>query len=281
MQITARGRAHDFTVVGVSRFGSVKSLGVATAAVFDLETAKSLFERGDQVDGILVAGTASHDAIAAAVPSATVTTAAAQDRFTLDGLEQFISIIRIALLVFGGVAILVGAFTIFNTLSITVAQRTRELGLLRMVGGFRRQVLGSVLVEALVIGIGASVVGLFAGLGLAKALDALFDAMKLSLPEAGTVFAAPDDRRVAAAGHARDAAGRPAAGVAGDAGRPRRGAARHGAGLRPRPAPRPRRPGAGRPRRPPGAGVRRLARARSRAATRCASRAARSAPPRR
>ena len=61
-------------------------------------------------------------------------TAAKQDRFTLDGLEQFISIIKVALLVFGGVAILVGAFTIFNTLSITVAQRTRELGLLRMVG---------------------------------------------------------------------------------------------------------------------------------------------------
>ena len=68
-----------------------------------------------------------------------------------------------------------------------------------MVGGFRRQVLGSVLVEALVIGVGASLVGLFAGLGLAKALDALFDAMELSLPEAGTVFSAPDDRRVAAA----------------------------------------------------------------------------------
>ena len=91
---------------------------------------------------------------------------------------------------FGGVAVLVGAFTIFNTLSITVAQRTRELGLLRMVGAARRQVLGSVLVEALAIGVLASVVGLVAGLGLAKALDALFDAMELSLPEAGTVFAA-------------------------------------------------------------------------------------------
>ncbi len=117
-------------------------------------------------------------------------TAAKQDRFTLEGLEQFISIIRVALLVFGGVAILVGAFTIFNTLSITVAQRTRELGLLRMVGAHRRQVLGSVLAEALAIGVLASVLGLMAGLGLAKALDALFDAMGLALPEAGTVFAA-------------------------------------------------------------------------------------------
>ena len=91
---------------------------------------------------------------------------------------------------FGGVAVLVGAFTIFNTLSITVAQRTRELGLLRMVGAGRRQVLGSVLVEALAVGVLASVIGLAAGLGLAKGLDALFDAMKLSLPDAGTVFAA-------------------------------------------------------------------------------------------
>jgi putative ABC transport system permease protein len=195
VQITAGGRAHDFAVVGTSRFGSVKSMGVATAAVFDLDAAKALFGRGDQVDGLLVAaepGVAGADlraALADALPEASVTTAAAQDRFTLDGLEQFISIIRIALLVFGGVAILVGGFTIFNTLSITVAQRTRELGLLRMVGAERRQVLGSVLVEALALGVIASVVGLVAGLGLAMALDALFDAMKLSLPEAGTVFA--------------------------------------------------------------------------------------------
>ena len=195
VQITTRGVPHDFEVVGISRFGSVKSLGVATSAVFDLRTAQQLFGRGDQVDGILVGGERGADPaalrseLAAALPQAQVVSAAEQDRFTLDGLEQFISIIRIALLVFGGVAVLVGAFTIFNTLSITVAQRTRELGLLRMVGAGRRQVLGSVLVEALAIGVLASVVGLVAGLGLAKALDALFDAMKLSLPEAGTVFA--------------------------------------------------------------------------------------------
>jgi cell division protein FtsX len=62
--------------------------------------------------------------------------------------------------VFGGVAILVGAFTIFNTLSITVAQRTREFAMLRMVGAARRQVLGSVMLEALALGLIASIVGL-------------------------------------------------------------------------------------------------------------------------
>ena len=196
VRITTRGVAHDFEVVGTSRFGTVESMGVATSAVFDLETAQELFGRGDRVDGILAAADPGVPAarlradLGAALPQAQVVTAAEQDRFTLEGLEQFISIIRIALLVFGGVAVLVGAFTIFNTLSITVAQRTRELGLLRMVGAARRQVLGSVLVEALAIGVLASVTGLVAGLGLAKALDALFDAMKLSLPEAGTVFSA-------------------------------------------------------------------------------------------
>ncbi len=169
-------------------------MGTATFAVFDLGAAETLFGRGERVDGILVAGRDGvapaqlRADLARALPQASVTSAAEQDRFTLDGLEQFISIIRIALLVFGGVAVLVGAFTIFNTLSITVAQRTRELGLLRMAGAERRQVLGSVLAEALALGLLASVVGLLAGLGLAKALDAFFDSIGLALPEAGTVF---------------------------------------------------------------------------------------------
>jgi putative ABC transport system permease protein len=194
--ISVRGEKHEFELVGVARFGSVKSLGTATSAVFDLRAAQQLFDRGDRVDGILVAGQDGvapaelRKDIADALPQTQVVTAAKQDRFTLEGLEDFISIIRIALLAFGGVAILVGAFTIFNTLSITVAQRTRELGLLRMVGAYRRQVLGSVLVEALVIGAAASAIGLAAGYGLALALDAMFDAMGLALPEAGTVFAA-------------------------------------------------------------------------------------------
>ena len=135
----------------------MKSLGVATAAVFDLRTAQELFGKDGRYDSILAVGkdgTPAADvrkAVAAAVGSdATVMTAKEQDRFTLDGLKMFISIITIVLIVFGFVAVLVGAFTIFNTLSITVAQRSREFGLLRMVGAARRQVLASVLIEALV-----------------------------------------------------------------------------------------------------------------------------------
>jgi putative ABC transport system permease protein len=196
IRIAAHGSAKSYKVTGVARFGTVKSLGVATAAVFDLRTAQDLFAKAGRYDSILVvgkdgaSGAGVRKAVAAAAGSdATVMTAKEQDRFTLDGLKMFISIITVVLIVFGLVAILVGAFTIFNTLSITVAQRSREFGLLRMVGARRRQVLTSVLVEALVIGVLASLIGLAAGFGIAKGLDAVFTSMQIDLPEAGMVFA--------------------------------------------------------------------------------------------
>ena len=192
----ATDRGRTYRLVGIAHFGSVKSLGTATVAVFDLATAQRELHREGVYDSILVAGKPGvsgaevRRALAAVVPSSTtVMTAAADDRFTFDGLKQFIDIIKVALLVFGGVAIVVGAFTIFNALSITVAQRSRELGLLRLVGASRKQVLGSVVVEALALGVLASVVGVGAGYGLAKGLTALLASMGLDLPEAGTVFA--------------------------------------------------------------------------------------------
>ncbi len=188
-KVAVRGGAQEFEVVGTATFGTVKSLGVATSAVFDLEEAQRLFDK-QGFDSVLVAGDAGvRERLAATVGSGLqVETAAAHDRFTLDGLDSFIGIIRVVLVVFGGIAVLVGAFTIFNTLSITVAQRSRELGMLRMVGASRRQVLRSVLAEALVLGVLASVVGVVSGLGLAKLLDGVFAQLGLDLPDAGTVF---------------------------------------------------------------------------------------------
>ena len=196
VRVTTPGAANRYEVVGIAKFGDVKALGTATVAVFDLHTAQSLFHKDGHYDAILVTGRDGvpadqvRTAVAAAVgPTAQVQTAKANDRFGLAGLDQFISIIQTVLLVFGFVAIFVGAFTIFNTLSITVAQRSREFGLLRMVGAARRQVLGSVLLEALAIGLLASATGLAVGFGVAKGLDAIFRSMDLSLPDAGTVFA--------------------------------------------------------------------------------------------
>jgi putative ABC transport system permease protein len=197
IKVNTRGAATPFRVVGLVRFGTVKSLGKATIAVFDLQEAQRLFHKQGRYDSVLVAGrqgTSAPDvrrAVAAAVgPQMQVQSAAAQDRFTLDGLKKFIGIIKTVLLIFGGVAIFVGAFTIFNTLSITVAQRTREFAMLRMVGAARRQVLGSVLLEALALGIGASIIGIGAGFLLASGINAVFGALDLELPEAGMVFEA-------------------------------------------------------------------------------------------
>ncbi len=82
-----------------------------------------------------------------------------------------------------------GAFVILNTLSITVAQRSREFATLRTLGASRRQVMRSVVVEGLVVGIVASVLGLVLGLGIAQGMTALFSAMGVDLPKAGTVLA--------------------------------------------------------------------------------------------
>ena len=96
--------------------------------------------------------------------------------------NAFISFLRGFLLAFGGIALFVGSFVIANSLSITIAQRTREFATLRTIGASRRQVLVSIVIEALVVGALASVVGLFLGLLLARGLFWLFDAVGFTLP---------------------------------------------------------------------------------------------------
>src|SRR4030095_4685831 len=99
--------------------------------------------------------------------------------------NSFISFLRTFLLSFGGIALFVGAFVIANSLSITIAQRTRELATLRTLGASRRQVLRSIIVEALVVGVLFSVIGLFCGFLLAKGLFWFFDVIGLELPNTG------------------------------------------------------------------------------------------------
>jgi putative ABC transport system permease protein len=185
-----------FEVVGIAKFGDVESLGTATFAIFDIETAQTLLDREGEFDAISVAGrqgTTPEGLIREITPvlpdDAKVRTGVAEAQEDKDEISEFTSFIEYFLLAFAGIALFVGAFVIFNTLSITVAQRTREFATLRTVGASRRQVLGSVIAEALTIGIIASVIGLFAGLGLALGLNRLFEALDLELPTADTVFA--------------------------------------------------------------------------------------------
>src|SRR6478735_11934994 len=180
IQVAARGEAQTFTLTGIANFASVKSLGKASAAVFDLEAARTLFAK-DGYDRLLVAGRRA-DIAGAAGPNTDVRTAAEDDRFAFSSLDTLVSILRTILLAFAAVAVLVGAFTIFNSLSITVAQRTKEFGLLRMVGATRRQVRFGVLLEALLVGLLASAAGVGVGVVLAEGLNALFDAVGMQLP---------------------------------------------------------------------------------------------------
>ena len=186
----------EFEIVGIAKYGNVKSLGTATFVVFDVSTAQTLLDREGQFDAISVAGKEGTTAQQLSAEIQPILPADAQVKTGLeeasedkDEISEFTSFIRYFLLAFAVIALFVGSFVIFNTLSITVAQRTREFATLRTLGASRRQVLGSVLLEALVIGFLASLIGLFAGLGLAKGLEALFSALGLELPLAGTVFA--------------------------------------------------------------------------------------------
>jgi putative ABC transport system permease protein len=196
IQISTLQPKQAFEVTGIAKFGDVNSLGTATFAIFDLPTAQQLLDREGQVDTISVAGLEGTtpqqliDEIQPILPAeAQVRSAEAEAQEDKDEISEFTNFIQYFLLAFAGIALFVGAFVIFNTLSITVAQRTREFATMRTVGASRRQILWSVIVEALTIGIVASIIGLFAGFGLAIGLNELFKALELDLPTADTVFA--------------------------------------------------------------------------------------------
>ena len=193
--VAAVGPKQRFRIVGVAKYGDVESLGGATFAVFTIPEARTLLHM-DGFTSIQVAakGGLTQDELAGrlqrVVPgTAVVKTADEQAQSDKQGIAGFLTFIRGFLLGFGGIALFVGAFVIFNTLSITVAQRTRELATLRTIGASRRQVLRSVMLESAALGAFASVVGLFAGFGLAKGLSSLFSALGLGLPEAAPVYA--------------------------------------------------------------------------------------------
>jgi putative ABC transport system permease protein len=193
---SARGPLREFTVVGISRFGQVDSIGGATFAIFELETAQEFFGKRGRFDAISVKGRpgVSQEELAARIAAvlpdhAEVKTAAARAEADVRETEEFFGFIQNFLLAFGGIALFVGAFVIFNTLSITVAQRTREFATLRSLGATRGQVLRSVLVEAVAIGLAASALGIAVGVGLAKGLNALFVTLGIDLPQTGLVIA--------------------------------------------------------------------------------------------
>jgi putative ABC transport system permease protein len=193
--VQAEGPAQVLRLSGLVRFGSVSTIGGATLSGFDLPTAQELFGKRGRLDEIAVAanpGVSDEQLVrelqANVPPTAQVKSAAQQAQDDAAETNSFISFLRGFLLAFGGIALFVGSFVIANSLSITIAQRTREFATVRTVGASRRQILTSVLIEALVVGVLASVVGLAVGVGLAKALFWLFDLVGFTLPNSGLIL---------------------------------------------------------------------------------------------
>src|SRR4029077_3066706 len=192
--IQSRGPIQRFQVAGIVKLPGV-SIGGATMSVFDVPTAQKLFHRPGKLDIIRVQSKAGvpttkliNEIKPVLPPTVQAQDVAAQVKKDKKSVN-FTSFIQYFLLAFAGIALFVGSFVIANTLSITIAQRVREFATLRTLGATRRQILRAVVIEALVIGTFASVVGLFLGLGLAKGLNALFKVIGFDLPTSSTVFA--------------------------------------------------------------------------------------------
>ncbi|HZB49387.1 MAG TPA: FtsX-like permease family protein, partial [Mycobacteriales bacterium] len=183
------------SVVGLARYTNGKdSLGGEAYIIFDTRTARDVL-RVDGWSDIVVAAADGvgqpelRDRVAAVLPSGTeaITGDQLADEQASE-IQEGIGFLNTFLLVFAAVALFVGAFIIFNTFSILVAQRTRELALLRALGASKRQVTRSVLLEAVVVGGLASAIGLGAGIGVALGLQALFSAFGAGLPSAPIVI---------------------------------------------------------------------------------------------
>ncbi len=201
MKVLFQGPPRTFTVVGTVGYGDSDDLVGATAAYFEPATAQRLLNRDHTFDTVVAkaADGTSDEVLAeriggvlpAGVEARTGEQVAAEQADLVKGGIRFISML---LTLFAGIALFVGSFIIWNTFSMQVAQRTRELALLRAIGATRRQVMRTILAEAVLVGAAASAAGLALGVGMARGLVALMNAFGLSMPsapiqvEAGTVL---------------------------------------------------------------------------------------------
>lgn len=181
-------------ISGIVRFGNADSPGGATTVIFNQDAAQRLVAEPGKYDSIeLVAADGISQSelvrrVSPVLPTGTeAVTGEAITEENQSAIRKALSFFNTFLLIFAVVALLVGGFMMFNTFAITVAQRTRENGLLRALGASRRQLLSSVLIEALLVGLIASLVGLAGGIGVAIGLKSLLSAVGVEIPAEGVV----------------------------------------------------------------------------------------------
>ena len=195
VRILFDGPTRTFTISGIAQFGSGDSLAGQTFAGFNLKTAQAVLNKTGEFDTISVIAkpgadkaTVQRDIAKVLPPGVEVVTGQAVVDETTTAIDQSLSFFNTALLVFAFISLFVGGFTIYNTFSIIVGQRTRELALLRAVGASRRQVFGSVLAEAAVVGFISAAVGIGIGALAALGLKALIGRFGITLPSGPLVF---------------------------------------------------------------------------------------------
>jgi putative ABC transport system permease protein len=193
-EIVGQGKARTFRLVGLTQLGSA-SFGGASIAQVTLPVAQALTHkvgRFDQISVSAAAGvspTALKRRIKAEMPAGVrVETGTESADRSSEEIRDNLGFLQTFLLVFGFIAVFVGSFLIFNTFSITVAQRVSEFGMLRTLGASRRQILSTVLTEALAIGLFGALVGIAAGFVIALLLNALLEAFEVDLPTTGLVL---------------------------------------------------------------------------------------------
>jgi putative ABC transport system permease protein len=194
INVLSHGPTRRFTVVGTATFGGGKSLGGSTTAYFGTATAQRLLGMPGAFDTIAVSATpgVTEQGLAARIRTvlphgAEAVTGATLRKETSDSIHTSLNFVTVLLSVFAGIALFVGSFIIWNTFTMTVAQRSREIALVRAVGATRGQVRRCLLTEATLLGLGASALGLGVGIGVAKGLAALMSAIGFDLPTTAPV----------------------------------------------------------------------------------------------
>jgi len=192
IRVQSAGPVEEFEVVGLVSFGnSDNGLAGATLVSFELEEARRVFgiESGFSAIEVISDAGVSRDSLKQRIdqvlPDGAESITGDQQRDEgLSDIRETLGFVNTALLSFAGIAIFVGAFIIFNTFQIVVSQRSKELALLRAIGASKRQVRNIVTYEAFLVGIVASLIGLLAGIGIAKGIRSVAGAVGISLPDA-------------------------------------------------------------------------------------------------
>jgi len=194
IKLIGQGNLETFRLVGLTQLGSA-SFGGASIAQVTLPVAQRLTHKQGRFDQISVAADDGVSAqslkrrIARQMPGGVrVETAQESADRNSDEIKDALGFLRTFLLVFGFIAVFVGSFLIFNTFSITVAQRISEFGMLRTLGASRRQILTTVMVEAMGIGLLGALLGIAGGFVIAAAINALFEAIGIDLPTTSLVL---------------------------------------------------------------------------------------------